>query len=157
MVKPMWVAMCLVSASICDRVAMVIYRMRNLKIRIYPDQQVKWFDTICRWRFDYVYIYGVVCIFGVPNFNRNRFAMISIRIIKVIIAIRGVREWVERLWNERSISSTNIVFHVGFLDFDYCIIIIHLFHRTGLILEMSSSQVIHVCIEFILASITICK
>ena len=157
-VKPMWIAMCLVSASICDRVAMVIYRIRNLEyIYIYPDQRIKWFDVICRWWFDYIYIYGVVCIFGVPNFNRNRLAMISIRITNVIIAIRGVREWAERLWKERIISSTTMVFHVGFLDFDYCIIIIHLFHRTGLISEMSSSRMIHACIDIILASITICE
>ena len=81
--------------------------------------------------------------------------MISIRITNVIIAIRGVREWPEKIWNKRIISSTNIVFHVGFLDFDYCIIIIHLFHPTGLISEMSSSRMLHVCIEFILAAIII--
>ena len=109
-------------------------------IYIYPDQRIKWFDVICRWWFDYVYIYDVVCIFGVPNFIRNRSVMISIRITNVIIAIRGVREWAERLRNEWIISSINIVFHVVFLDFDYCIIIIHLFHRTGLISEMSSSR-----------------
>ena len=32
MMKPMVIALCLVSASICDRVAMLIYRMRDLNI-----------------------------------------------------------------------------------------------------------------------------
>ena len=83
--------------------------------------------------------------------------MSSIKLIKVIIAIRNVREWIEKLWDGRIISSLIIVFHVGSLDVDYCIIIIHFFHRKGSISEMSSPWTIHVCIEFILTSIIICN